>query len=86
MDIRHPFRDLDKQLLEYCDQRGLPVHILLNKSDKLSKNEIANILRVVNSNLVDYHNPVTFQLFSALRGVGVKELHTLLDKWYGFHV
>src|SRR5690348_8440294 len=31
MDIRHPLRDLDLQLLEYCDHYALPVHILLNK-------------------------------------------------------
>jgi GTP-binding protein len=84
MDIRHPFRDLDLQLLEYCDERGLPVHILLNKSDKLSNNEIANTLRKIKEYLSVYENPVTFQLFSALKGLGVKELQGLMDEWYEF--
>jgi len=85
MDIRHPFRELDQHLLDYCDKRHLPVHILLNKSDKLSKNEIANVMREVKKHLADYEMPVTLQLFSALRGVGVKELYAVLDKWYGYH-
>jgi GTP-binding protein len=84
MDIRHPFKDSDLQLLEYCDLRGLPVHLLLNKSDKLSNNEIANTLREVKGTLTGYHNSVTFQLFSALKGTGIKELHAILNQWYGY--
>lgn len=84
MDIRHPFRDLDKQLLSYCDHRGLPVHILLNKMDKLTKNEIAKTLRVAEAELASHRNPISYQLFSALKNVGIKELQSLLDKWYEY--
>jgi GTP-binding protein len=84
MDIRHPLKDLDIQLLEYCDDRGLPVHIVLNKSDKLSHNDMSKTLRAVKAALTGYHNSVTFQGFSALKGTGVKELHLLLDKWYEY--
>lgn len=84
MDIRHPLKDLDLQLLEYCDARGLPVHILLNKADKLSKGAAASTLLAVKAALTDYRNSVTFQVFSALKGTGIKELHTLLDTWYKF--
>jgi|SRR5579885_2419348 GTP-binding protein len=82
MDIRHPLKDLDRQLLDYCEDRGLPVHILLNKADKLSNNDIGKTLREVKASLTGYHNSVTFQVFSALKGVGLKELHGLLDQWY----
>jgi len=84
MDIRHPFKDLDKKCLEYCGQRGLPVHLLLNKADKLSKNEVAVTVKSVRAQLAEYENPVTFQLFSALKGVGIKELQSVLDGWYGY--
>lgn len=84
MDIRHPFKELDLTLLEYCDHRGLPVHILFNKSDKLTKNDIANVLREAKTQLASYRNTITFQLFSALKGVGLKELHSVLDKWYEY--
>jgi GTP-binding protein len=37
MDIRHPLKDLDLQLLDWARGRALPVHALLTKADKLSK-------------------------------------------------
>jgi len=37
MDIRHPLKDLDLQLLDWSRGRALPVHALLTKADKLSK-------------------------------------------------
>jgi GTP-binding protein len=84
MDCRHPLRELDVQLLEYCDDRGLPVHILLNKTDKLSRNDQINTMRAVEEALEEYKNTISIQLFSALKGVGVKELCGVLDGWYGF--
>lgn len=84
MDIRHPLKDLDVQLLNYCDSRGLPVHILLNKADKLSRGAALKTLQEVKAALKDYRNAVTFQIFSALKGTGIKELHLLLDKWYEY--
>lgn len=84
MDIRHPFKELDVQLLEYCDHRNLPVHILFNKADKLSYTQIANTLVEAKAFLTIYHNSVTFQVFSASKGTGLKELHIVLDKWYEY--
>lgn len=82
MDIRHPFKDLDKQLLAYCDARGISVHILLNKADKLSRGSIAKLLPIIEEELSNYQSPMTYQLFSALKGEGVKELQGLLNKWF----
>jgi GTP-binding protein len=39
LDIRHPMRDTDEQLLSLAAKQALPVHILLNKADKLSRNQ-----------------------------------------------
>ena len=39
MDIRHPFKDDDLTLINWCEVKNLPLVILLNKSDKLSKNK-----------------------------------------------
>lgn len=82
MDIRHPLKELDLQLLKFCEHAELPVHILLNKADKLSKNAVKNTLREVEVALTKYHNSVTLQSFSALKGKGIKELHLLLNEWY----
>jgi len=85
MDIRHPMRDLDVQLLEYCDQRDLKVHIVLNKQDKISRSAAAKTLQDVKKAVESYNNEVSVQLFSALKNTGLKELHDLLDAWYGDH-
>jgi len=84
MDIRHPLRDLDVQLLDYCDHNELPVHIVLNKADKLSKNDIAKTILAVKAALTEYGNSVTFQVFSALKSTGIKELLAVLDQWYEY--
>lgn len=81
MDIRHPMKDLDQQLLQYCDEQKLAVHILLNKADKLSNNEIAKKVAFVEECLAGSSSNATYQVFSALRGLGVKELHGLMDEW-----
>lgn len=82
MDIRHPFKDLDIQMLNYCTSLNIPVHIVLNKTDKLSKSMLGNTLHKIKSVLTEYSNSVTFQCFSALKGTGVKELSEHLNQWY----
>jgi len=84
MDIRHPLRETDAQLLSYCDHRGLPVHVVLNKADKLSKNDAIITLREVKEALKDHRNEISVQLFSALKITGLKELEEVVDRWYGF--
>src|SRR6478735_4637498 len=37
MDVRHPLTSLDTTLLDWLNEAGRPAHILLTKSDKLSK-------------------------------------------------
>ena len=82
MDIRHPFKELDLQLLEYCEHRELPVHLILNKADKLSKGEIGKIKMMTKATLTKYRNSVTFQIFSALKGEGTKDLLARMDDWF----
>ncbi len=82
MDIRHPLRDLDWQMLDYCAARNLPVQVLLNKVDKLSNGAAAAAFHAVKTALTDKYESVTLQCFSALKGVGIKELHHKLDEWY----
>lgn len=84
MDIRHPLKPLDSQLLAYCAAVNLPVHILLNKADKMSKGASLDIEKKVKVALTDLHNNVTLQVFSAAKGTGLRELHLLLNKWFAF--
>lgn len=81
MDVRHPMKPLDYQLLAYCNHYNKPVHVLLNKTDKLSQAGEKAALKKLKSALTSYDGPVTLGSFSALKGTGVKELHRLLEKW-----
>jgi GTP-binding protein len=82
MDIRHPLKDTDRKFLIFANQCNLPVHILLNKSDKLSINQIKKTLREVNEVILPSEDLVSLQIFSAKTGVGVKELCLKLDEWF----
>jgi GTP-binding protein len=82
MDIRHPLKDSDWHMMEYCAERNLPIHILLNKSDKLSNSDVANTLRAVKKELSESSTPITVQSFSALKNNGIKELEAVLNEWY----
>ena len=70
-DIRRGLTDLDRQLLEWCAYKGLSVHLLLTKSDKLSRSAANQVLAQVQRTI--RLDTVTVQLFSALRKVGIEE-------------
>lgn len=81
MDIRHPMRDYDKTMLSWAQTRDLPVHILLNKSDKFKRGKAKATLLQVRKELTQYSNPVSIQTFSAFNGDGVGELSHKIDHW-----
>lgn len=82
MDIRHPLRELDQMLIQFCEARMLPVHALLNKADKLSKLSAKRTLQQVESDTKHFHS-LSCQLFSAHTGAGLERLKKQLDEWYG---
>lgn len=84
MDSRHPLRPHDKQLLDFCEHHHLPVHILLNKADKLSKRERIDLPKKMEWALTAYTNEISLQTFSALKHMGIKELQSLLNIWYQY--
>lgn len=84
MDIRHPLKEFDQHFLNWCSQCGLEVHVVLNKSDKLSYSAMKSTLLQVEKKLADYPGTLTIQTFSALKGLGVDELRTVLDEWFEY--
>ncbi len=84
MDIRHPFQVFDEDILEGSTNSGLPVHILLNKADKLGKNGLRKVDTTVREAIKKYGDLVSFQTFSALKNEGIKELQLLLSRWFLF--
>ncbi len=84
MDLRHPLTEFDRQMLDWCRQISLPVHILLTKADKLKRGPAQNVLLAVRRELAAEYPQVTAQLFSSLKRQGVEEAHRQLDIWFGF--
>jgi GTP-binding protein len=84
MDIRHPLTESDRQLLGWCSQRQLPVHILLTKADKLKRGAALATLHEVRRHLTREYPQVSVQLFSALQGTGLDEAYARLDEWLGY--
>ena len=83
MDIRHPLTDLDWSLLEWFRPLGKPVHVLLSKSDKLSRGPAMQTLAQVRAALLQAELPATVQLFSSLKRVGVDEAENVVRGWLG---
>ncbi len=81
MDIRHPLKEFDRQLLTWCHQARLACHVLLTKSDKLKRGPARTALLQVRKQLPDYHPEATVQLFSARTPAGIDDVHTVLDRW-----
>lgn len=79
MDIRHPMREFDEQMLNWCSVSGLPCHLLLTKSDKLKRGPAQAALLKVRKMLP----PVaTAQVFSSKSRAGLTELISRLNEWY----
>tara|TARA_R110001606_G_scaffold49122_4_gene124225 strand:- start:2245 stop:2883 length:639 start_codon:yes stop_codon:yes gene_type:complete len=81
MDVRHPLTEFDQMMLDYADQRAMPVHILLTKADKLKKGPASASLQKVRSRLKEWEDLVSVQLFSSLKRDGVDTLSQKLNQW-----
>jgi GTP-binding protein len=75
MDIRRPLTDLDLRLIDWFRPTGRPIHILLSKADKLSRQEQTKALRSVKAEVATWGDADLYsvQLFSSLKKTGVEE-------------
>ena len=81
MDVRHPLQESDLNFIAWCEQYNLPIQILLNKSDKLSKNKASQeLLKCVEKTA---HNLLLDRpmLLSAKTASGAKELSKKILDW-----
>jgi len=83
MDARHPMTRLDRQLIAWLEPAGRPVHVLLNKSDKLSRQAAQATLREVEAVLQREHAVFSVQLFSSTRKIGIVEAVAKIQEWFG---
>lgn len=78
MDIRHPLREYDLQMLDYAFERKLPAHCLLTKADKLGRGEQGNTLLKVRKELGER---ASVQVFSGESKLGVEEARAVVARW-----
>ena len=89
MDIRNPLTELDINMLDWFAPRQKPIHVLLTKCDKLSKDKQNRTLFSVQKELENqwstfYQTPCTVQLFSSLKKIGLEEADGVLETWLSF--
>jgi GTP-binding protein len=81
MDARRPLTALDRRLIDWLEPTGVPVHILLSKSDKLGQQQANLTLREVKAAVArDYRN-CSAQLFSSTRKVGIADAARQIQRW-----
>jgi len=81
MDARHPLTELDRRLLDWLKPSGRPVHVLLSKADKLSRQGATTTLRKIDMMLRrDYAN-CSAQIFSSTQKIGMVEAAAKIQEW-----
>ncbi len=88
MDSRRPFTDLDIKLIDWFRPTGRPIHILLSKADKLSRQEQTKVLRSVQAEIATWGDADLYsvQLFSSLKKTGVEDAERVLAGWLGIEM
>jgi len=81
MDVRHPLTELDRRMLGWFQPTGKPIHVLLTKADKLSREEARRILRRVEVEAAALVPDVSVQLFSSLKKTGLEEAAAVFRGW-----
>ena len=88
MDIRRPLTDLDLRLIDWFRPTGRPIHILLSKADKLSRQEQTKVLASVRAELATWGDAELYsvQLFSSLKKTGVEDAEKVLAGWLDIEI
>ncbi len=78
MDIRRPLQERDRQMIDFCLVRSLPVHALLTKSDKLSRGAAIATEQQVRKAM---NGRIGVQRFSSLKNEGIEEARKQIGEW-----
>lgn len=82
MDIRHPLKDLDMDLIEWAVDGDLPVLALLTKCDKLSQGKRSTEVLKVKKVLDALNGDVRVQAFSSLKRTGSEQADAIICDWF----
>ncbi|MFT6901346.1 MAG: GTP-binding protein [Cognaticolwellia sp.] len=82
MDIRHPLKDLDMDLIQWAVDGELPVLALLTKSDKLSQGKVSGQVLAVRKELAALNADIKVQAFSSLKRTGSEQADKVICDWF----
>ena len=80
MDVRHPLTELDRRLLDWLRTAERRAHVLLTKSDKLSREAARKVLSAARATLERDYPGATAQLFSSLKRDGLVEAGEVMGR------
>src|SRR5260370_23037456 len=81
MDVRHRLTERDLRMLRWFGATGKPVHVLLSKADKLSREAAQKVLRRVEGEIGALAPNTSVQLFSSLRKFGLDQAAAVFLGW-----
>ena len=81
MDIRHPLKDLDMDLIQWAVDSDLPVLALLTKCDKLSQGKRSSEVLAVKKALSSLNADIQVQAFSSLKYTGKEQADAVICGW-----
>ena len=79
VDIRHPIKEFDETMIDWCLQVELPLHVLLTKADKLKTGAQQNSLLSLRQRL---SQEISTQIFSAKDKKGLDLLEDKIREWF----
>lgn len=82
VDSRHLLKELDKKMIHWLWTANKPMHIILTKADKLSRNQLRKQELAMQDALRDYADLVSMQTLSVLKRQGIDEARAKLDEWF----
>lgn len=65
MDIRHPLKDLDQQMIQWAVDVGTPVMLLLTKADKLASGARQAQIKMVREAVKEFMGDIQVEAFSS---------------------
>jgi len=81
LDCRRSLMDLDRQILSWCRDSAMPVHIMLTKSDKLTRNQLNKTHQAVQREIENTGLDYSLQDFSTRKHQGEESARMQLAEW-----
>ncbi|NRA71801.1 MAG: YihA family ribosome biogenesis GTP-binding protein [Gammaproteobacteria bacterium] len=81
MDIRHPLKELDVNMIRWAVASDLPVLGLLTKCDKLKSGARKATVLKARKDCKEFGGNITIQAFSSLKIIGKSEAIAVMTQW-----